>query len=264
MLLDGLEDERQQRITIDVAYRFFATPRRAFIVADTPGHEQYTRNMATGASTCELAVILVDARHGVVAQTKRHAFICSLLGIRQLVLAVNKMDLVGYEGRRFAAIAADFSAFAAGLGEPAVRAIPLRALSGDNVTHRSERMPWYRGPALLDHLETVETVAAAGGGDARFRFPVQWVNRPDASFRGFSGTIASGSVAPGDPVVLAGLVLLIRVCRIAILRHGPLIGQALTRPTPAGVDDEERHRPRRCGGGTPAEFVDQFATDPRR
>ncbi|MGA8549718.1 MAG: sulfate adenylyltransferase subunit CysN [Stellaceae bacterium] len=260
LLLDGLEDERQQRITIDVAYRFFATPRRAFIVADTPGHEQYTRNMATGASTCELAVILVDARHGVVAQTKRHAFICSLLGIRELVLAVNKMDLVGYEGRRFAAIAADFSAFAAGLGEPAVRAIPLCALSGDNVTHRSERMPWYRGPALLDHLETVETVAAAGGGDARFRFPVQWVNRPDASFRGFSGTIASGSVAPGDPVVLAGSGRSTRVCRIATF-DGPLdragAGDAVTLVLDDEIDiarGDVLADPR-----DPPEFVDQFA-----
>ena len=260
LLLDGLEDERQQRITIDVAYRFFATPRRAFIVADTPGHEQYTRNMATGASTSDLAVILVDARHGIVSQTKRHAFICSLLGIRQLVLAVNKMDLVGYEGRRFAEIAADFSAFAAGLGEPAVRAIPLSALSGDNITRRSERMSWYRGPALLDHLETVETVATAGGGDARFRFPVQWVNRPDATFRGFSGTIASGSVTSGDRVVLAGSGRSTRVCRIVTF-DGPLdragAGEAVTL-----VLDDEIDIARGdllADPDNPPEFVDQFA-----
>ena len=259
LLLDGLEDERQQRITIDVAYRFFATPRRAFIVADTPGHEQYTRNMATGASTSDLAVILVDARHGVVAQTKRHAFICSLLGIRQLVLAVNKMDLVGYAERRFAAIVADFSAFVVGLGEPVVRAIPLCARSGDNVIRRSERMAWYRGPALLDHLETVET-AAAGGGDARFRFPVQWVNRPDASFRGFSGTIVSGSVAPGDPVVLAGSGRSTRVCRIATF-DGPLdqagAGEAITLVLADEIDiarGDMLADPR-----DPPEFVDQFA-----
>ncbi|HEV2362693.1 MAG TPA: sulfate adenylyltransferase subunit CysN [Caulobacteraceae bacterium] len=260
LLLDGLEDERQQRITIDVAYRFFATPRRAFIVADTPGHEQYTRNMATGASTSDLAVILVDARHGIVSQTKRHAFICSLLGIRQLVLAVNKMDLVGYEGRRFAEIAANFSAFAAGLGEPAVRAIPLSALSGDNITRRSERMSWYRGPALLEHLETVETVATAGDGDARFRFPVQWVNRPDASFRGFSGTIASGSVASGDRVVLAGSGRSTRVCRIVTF-DGPLdragAGEAVTL-----VLDDEIDIARGdllADPDNPPEFVDQFA-----
>jgi bifunctional enzyme CysN/CysC len=268
LLLDGLEDERQQRITIDVAYRFFATPRRAFIVADTPGHEQYTRNMATGASTSELAVILVDARHGVVAQTKRHAFICSLLGIRHLVLAVNKMDQVGYEERRFAAIAADFASFAgrlgvAGLGEPVVRAIPLCALSGDNVIARSERMPWYRGPALLDHIETVETaatVAPAGNADARFRFPVQWVNRPDASFRGFSGTIASGSIAPGDPVVLAGSGRSTRVCRIVTF-DGPLdragAGEAVTL-----VLDDEIDIARGdllADPDDPPESVDQFA-----
>jgi bifunctional enzyme CysN/CysC len=151
LLLDGLEDERQQRITIDVAYRFFTTPERAFAVADTPGHEQYTRNMATGASTCELAVILVDARKGVLPQTKRHAFISSLLGIRHLVLAVNKMDLVGFEERCYEEIATHFSAFAAGLGNLSVRVIPIAARSGDNVTRRSSRMPWYHGPTLLDH-----------------------------------------------------------------------------------------------------------------
>jgi bifunctional enzyme CysN/CysC len=202
LLLDGLEDERQQRITIDVAYRFFATPERAFAVADTPGHEQYTRNMATGASTCELAVILVDARKGVLPQTKRHAFISTLLGIRHLVLAVNKMDLVGFDERCFEEIATRFSAFAAGLGNPSVRVIPLSARSGDNVTKPSAGMPWYRGPTLLEHLHAVEVTGTEG--ERPFRFPVQWVNRPNGEFRGFSGTVMSGSIAPGDAVLVAG------------------------------------------------------------
>src|SRR5216684_1276334 len=156
LLLDGLEDERQQRITIDVAYRYFATRQRAFVVADTPGHEQYTRNMATGASTSELAVILVDARKGVLPQTRRHAFICSLLGIRQIVLAVNKMDLVAFEHSCFEEITTGFSAFAAGLGNASVRAIPLSARFGDNVTGPSDRMAWYQGPTLLKHLNSVD------------------------------------------------------------------------------------------------------------
>jgi bifunctional enzyme CysN/CysC len=257
LLLDGLEDERQQRITIDVAYRFFATPGRAFIVADTPGHEQYTRNMATGASTCDLAVILVDARNGVVSQTKRHAFICSLLGIRHLVLAVNKMDLVGYDERRFAEIAAGFSGFAAGLGQAAIRAIPLSALSGDNIIQRSERMPWYQGPSLLDHLESVEVT---GDGERPFRFPVQWVNRPNASFRGFSGTVASGSIAPGDTVLLAGSGRSTRVREIATF-DGALeragTGDAITLTLDDEIDiarGDLLADPR-----NPPEFVDQFA-----
>ena len=200
LLLDGLEDERQQKITIDVAYRYFATRERAFAVADAPGHEQYTRNMATGASTCELAVILVDARKGVLQQTKRHAFIATLLGIRHIVLAVNKMDLVAFDEHCFEEIATRFASFAAGLGDLSVRAIPLSARSGDNVTTRSARMPWYHGPTLLEHLHSIEVA-----GDQRpFRFPVQWVNRPNGEFRGFSGTVASGSIAPGDQVLVAG------------------------------------------------------------
>ncbi len=219
LLLDGLEDERQQRITIDVAYRYFATPARAFVVADTPGHQQYTRNMATGASTCDLAVILVDARKGVLAQTRRHAFIAALLGIRHLALAVNKMDLVGFEQARFDAIAAGFSGFAGGLGGVAVQAIPLAARHGDNIVERSARMPWYRGPTLLDHLESVEI--AADGAARPFRFPVQWVNRPNAEFRGFSGTIVSGAVAPGDRVLVAGSGRTTRVKEIVTF-DGPL------------------------------------------
>ena len=202
LLLDGLEDERQQRITIDIAYRFFATPERAFVVADAPGHEQYTRNMATGASSCELAVILVDVRKGVLPQTKRHAFICSLLGIRHLVLAVNKLDLVEFDEGCFEEIATTFSSFAAGLGELSIRAIPVSARFGDNVTRRSARMAWYRGPTLVEHLNSVEV----GGNltERPFRFPVQWVNRPNSEFRGFSGTIVSGSIAPGAEVLVAG------------------------------------------------------------
>jgi bifunctional enzyme CysN/CysC len=202
LLLDGLEDERQQRITIDVAYRFFATPERAFVVADTPGHEQYTRNMATGASTCELAVILADARKGVLPQTKRHTFICSLFGIRQIVLAVNKMDLVGFDENCFEEIATRFSSFAAGLDSVSVRAIPLAARYGDNITIRSARMPWYRGPTLLEHLHSVEVSGQAG--QRPFRFPVQWVNRPNGEFRGYCGTIVSGTIMPGMEVLIAG------------------------------------------------------------
>src|SRR5438876_6486310 len=160
LLLDGLEDERQQRITIDVAYRFFATPRRSFIVADSPGHEQYTRNMATGASTADLAVLLVDARKGVLAQTRRHSLICSLFGIRHIVLAVNKLDLVGFDRAVFDRIAGDYERFAAGLGFASLAAIPLSARYGDNVTERSASTPWYDGPSLLDRLETIEATAA--------------------------------------------------------------------------------------------------------
>ena len=258
LLLDGLEDERQQRITIDVAYRFFATPARAFVVADTPGHEQYTRNMATGASTCELAVILVDARHGILPQTKRHAVICSLLGIRRLVLAVNKMDLVGFDEHRFAEIAAGFAEFIAGLDEIALCAIPLSALSGDNVTQHSARMPWYCGPTLIEHLETVELDGAADG--CSFRFPVQWVNRPNAGFRGFSGTIAAGSIAPGDLIVVAGSGRKTRVKEIVTF-DGSLpraeTGDAVTLTVTDEIDisrGDVLADPR-----DPPECVDQFA-----
>ena len=202
LLLDGLEDERQQRITIDVAYRFFATPARAFIVADTPGHEQYTRNMATGASTSELAVILVDARKGVLPQTRRHALICSLLGIRQIVLAVNKMDLVGFDEPCFEEIATQFSAFAAGWRRLRPGRSLLRRRYGDNVTTRSARMSWYHGPILLEHLHSVEI--SGGDTDRPFRFPVQWVNRPNGEFRGYCGTVVSGTIAPGEAVLVAG------------------------------------------------------------
>ena len=202
LLLDGLEDERQQRITIDVAYRFFATPRRSFIVADTPGHEQYTRNMVTGASTADLAVLLVDARKGVLTQTRRHSLVCSLLGIRHVVLAVNKLDLVGYDRAAFERIAEEYAGVAAGLGFASLKMIPISARQGDNITAPSPNMPWYEGPSLLDYLEAVDVEDTAAARP--FRFPVQWINRPNLDFRGFSGTVASGSVAPGDPVVVMG------------------------------------------------------------
>ncbi len=197
LLLDGLAAEREQGITIDVAYRFFDTDRRKFIVADCPGHEQYTRNMATGASTADLAVVLVDARKGLLTQTRRHSYICALLGIRHVLLAVNKMDLVGYGETVFAGIADGYRALAAELGIAQVQCIPVSALNGDNVTRVSEQMPWYRGPSVLEHLESVELAADAS---TSLRLPVQWVCRPDQHFRGFAGTLAAGSVAPGDAV----------------------------------------------------------------
>jgi bifunctional enzyme CysN/CysC len=201
LLLDGLEAEREQGITIDVAYRFFTTDKRKFIVADTPGHEQYTRNMATGASTADLAVLLVDARHGIVTQTRRHAFIASLLGIRHIVLAVNKIDLVDFSESRFEAIRAEFATFSRDLGFKTVQAIPLSARFGHNVSEPSPAMPWYQGPSLLTHLESVDVQDDLTR--LPFRMSVQWVNRPDLNFRGFSGTVASGIVKPGDTIVVA-------------------------------------------------------------
>ncbi len=199
LLVDGLAAEREQGITIDVAYRFFSTERRKFIVADTPGHEQYTRNMVTGASTADLAVILIDARQGVLTQTRRHSYLVKLIGIRNVVLAINKMDLVDYSEQRFDEIVADYRAFADSIGIADFLAIPISGLRGDNITARSDNTPWYAGPSLLAHLETVEVDAdrmAARG----FRMAVQWVNRPNLDFRGFAGLISSGRVRPGDPV----------------------------------------------------------------
>ncbi|TMJ77463.1 MAG: sulfate adenylyltransferase subunit CysN [Alphaproteobacteria bacterium] len=199
LLIDGLQAEREQGITIDVAYRYFSTPKRKFIVADTPGHEQYTRNMATGASTCDFAVLLVDARQGILAQTRRHACIVSLLGIRKLALAVNKMDLVGFARERFETIAQEFVAFGRRLGFEDVVAIPLSALRGDNVIAPGANMHWYRGPTLMGHLETVDVTSA--GGDLGFRMPVQWVNRAEY-FRGYAGMIAGGTVRAGDDIAV--------------------------------------------------------------
>jgi bifunctional enzyme CysN/CysC len=258
LLLDGLEDERQQRITIDVAYRFFATPERAFIVADTPGHEQYTRNMATGASTSELAVILVDARKGVLPQTKRHAFICSLLGIRRMVLAVNKMDLVGFDECCFEGIETRFLAFATGLSGVSIQAIPVAARFGDNVTARSAQMPWYRGPILLEHLHSVEI--SGGGTDRPFRFPVQWVNRPNGEFRGYCGTIASGTIGQGEEVLIAGSGRCARVKEIVTF-DGSLdraqAGDAVTLTLESEIDIARGDL--LVDPDAPPEFVDQFA-----
>ncbi len=199
LLVDGLAAEREQGITIDVAYRFFATEKRKFIVADTPGHEQYTRNMVTGASTADLAVILIDARKGVLTQTRRHSYLAHLIGIRHIVLAVNKMDLIGYDRAKFDAIVADYRAFATSIGIAGFTAIPLSGFKGDNIASRSDNTPWYDGPPLIEQLEQVELDSEAAAARA-FRLPVQWVNRPDLDFRGFAGLIASGTVRPGDPV----------------------------------------------------------------
>ncbi len=198
LLTDGLKAEREQGITIDVAYRYFSTDKRKFIIADTPGHEQYTRNMATGASTCQLAIILIDARHGVQVQTKRHSFICSLLGIKHLVIAINKMDLVQFSKDRFEQIEHDYRAFIKDLGFNDVRFIPMSALKGDNVVSPSTTMPWYTGPTLLQHLETVPIAGDQNLTD--LRLPIQLVLRPNLNFRGFAGTLASGIVRKGDAV----------------------------------------------------------------
>jgi bifunctional enzyme CysN/CysC len=229
LLVDGLEAERQQGITIDVAYRYFATDKRKFIVADTPGNEQYTRNMATGASNSELAVILVDARKGVLTQTRRHAYIVSVLGIRHVILAVNKIDLVDFSQGTFDRIAAEFREFASRLSFDQIVAIPISARYGDNVIAASERTPWYDGPTLLHHLETVEV--ESGLAAKPFRMPVQWVNRPDLDFRGFAGTIVSGMVKPGDPVVVARSGRTSQVTRIVTADRDldlAVAGQAVT------------------------------------
>jgi len=258
LLVDGLQAEREQGITIDVAYRFFTTRKRSFIVADTPGHEQYTRNMATGASTADVAVLLIDARKGVLTQTRRHAFICSLLGIRHVVLAVNKIDLVGYSGEAFYRIVADCMAFASALGFASMAPIPISARQGDNVTTRSERTPWYDGPTLLEHLETVEVGADLAARP--FRFPVQWVNRPNLDFRGFSGTVVSGSIRAGEPVVVAGSGRETRVARVVTFdgdREEAGAGEAVTLTLADEVDiarGDVLARP-----SERPEVVDQFA-----
>ncbi|MEL0210802.1 MAG: adenylyl-sulfate kinase, partial [Novosphingobium sp.] len=199
LLVDGLAAEREQGITIDVAYRFFNTEKRKFIVADCPGHEQYTRNMVTGASTADLAVILIDARKGVLVQTRRHSYLCHLIGIRNIVLAVNKMDLVDYDPVVFDAIVKDYAEFAKSIGIESFTAMPISGFKGDNITTRSANTPWYQGPTLVEHLETVEVLSSVDA-DKPFRMPVQWVNRPNLDFRGFSGLIATGSVKPGDEI----------------------------------------------------------------
>ncbi|NQZ87234.1 MAG: sulfate adenylyltransferase subunit CysN [Colwellia sp.] len=198
LLVDGLQSEREQGITIDVAYRYFATEQRKFIIADTPGHEQYTRNMVTGGSTCDLAIILIDARHGVQVQTRRHSYICSLLGIKHVVIAINKMDAVDYDQAVYQKIKSDYREFAKSLTIEDVRFVPISALKGDNVVNESEHMPWYPGSPLLKLLNTVQI---NGEKSDSFRFPVQYVNRPNLDFRGFAGTIASGEIRVGDTIV---------------------------------------------------------------
>jgi len=260
LLVDGLAAEREQGITIDVAYRAFTTDRRKFIVADTPGHEQYTRNMATGASTAELAIILADARKGVLTQTRRHSFIVSLLGIRKVVLAVNKMDLVDYREDKFREIEENYRAFASELGLDDIVCIPVSALKGDNVVEPSTKMDWYHGPTLMAHLETVEVGEDLGSGS--LRMPVQWANRPDQSFRGFSGQIASGSVRPGEEVKVLPSGRTSRVTRIVTFDgdlDAAVAGQSVTL---ALADEVEAGRGSViCAADNPVALADQFEVE---
>jgi bifunctional enzyme CysN/CysC len=260
LLVDGLAAEREQGITIDVAYRAFTTDRRKFIVADTPGHEQYTRNMATGASTAELAVILADARKGVLTQTRRHSFIVSLLGIRKIVLAVNKMDLVDYGEETFRAIEEEYRAFAGQIGLEDIVCIPVSALKGDNVVAPSAVMDWYHGPTLMAHLETVEV-----GEDLAsqpFRMPVQWANRPDQSFRGFSGQIVSGAVRPGDEIKVMPSARASRVSRIATFDGDLDVAVAGQSVTLTLSDEIEAGRGSiLCAAADPVTVADQFEVE---
>ncbi len=229
LLLDGLQAEREQGITIDVAYRFFSTDKRKFIVADTPGHEQYTRNMVTGASTAQVAVILIDARKGILTQTRRHSYLASLVGIRHVVLAINKMDLVDYSQERFDSILKKYQSFAASLGFDDITAIPLSALEGDNIISPSPKTPWHQGPTLMQYLETVQVPDASAGKP--FRMRVQWVNRPNLDFRGFCGTIASGQIHPGDEIIVPSSGKKTRVARIVTMDgdlERAVAGQAVT------------------------------------
>jgi bifunctional enzyme CysN/CysC len=260
LLVDGLAAEREQGITIDVAYRAFTTNMRKYIVADTPGHEQYTRNMATGASTADLAVILIDARKGVLTQTRRHTFICTLLGIRHLVVAVNKMDLMDYRQEVFEKIEQDYRAFARSLGVAEVTVIPISALAGDNVIARSTAMGWYHGPTLMAHLETVPVGDELA--DQPFRLPVQWVNRPNQNFRGFSGTVVSGTVRPGDVVKVMPSARTSTVDRI-VTYDGDLAagiaGQSLTVTLKDEIDVSRGSF--LCAASAPLEVSDQFEVD---
>jgi bifunctional enzyme CysN/CysC len=235
LLVDGLEAEREQGITIDVAYRYVSTPRRSFIIADTPGHEQYTRNMATGASGADLAILLVDARKGLLTQTCRHAAIVSLTGIKHVVLAVNKIDLTSFGRAGFEKITADFKSFAAALDFKTVTAIPVSVRHGDNISKKSANTPWYDGPSLIDYLETIDV--AEDGGGRPFRFAVQWVNRPHLDFRGFSGTVASGTIRSGDEIVVAGSGRLTKVARI-VTADGDLASAAAGDAVTLTLTDE--------------------------
>ncbi|WP_339109638.1 sulfate adenylyltransferase subunit CysN [Thioclava sp. GXIMD4216] len=259
LLVDGLAAEREQGITIDVAYRFFATEKRKFIVADTPGHEQYTRNMVTGASTADLAVILIDARKGVLTQTKRHSYLVKLLGIKNVVLAVNKMDLVGYSQETFDKIVADYTEFGKTIGLEDFVPMPISGYKGDNITTSSDNMPWFTGTPLLPHLETVEITSSHEPVDAPFRMPVQWVNRPNLDFRGFAGLIASGRVSPGDEIRVLPSGKTSKVAKIVTFegdREEAIAGEAVTLTLEDEID---------CSRGqvivaaqSPLEVADQF------
>ncbi len=260
LLVDGLAAEREQGITIDVAYRAFATSKRKFIVADTPGHEQYTRNMATGASTAELAIILIDARKGVLTQTRRHTFIATLLGIKNLVVCINKMDLVNYSRDTFAKIEEDYRAFAKELGAQNINCIPASALVGDNIIDRSSNMPWYQGPTLMGHLETVPV-----GDDQSakpFRMPVQWVNRPNQNFRGFAGTVASGTLKPGDAIKVLPSGKTSKVARI-VSYDGDLSEASTDQAITITLDDEVdvSRGDVLCAAQAPVEVSDQFEVE---
>ncbi|MBB2494682.1 sulfate adenylyltransferase subunit CysN [Aquipseudomonas ullengensis] len=257
LLVDGLSAEREQGITIDVAYRFFATEKRKFIVADTPGHEQYTRNMVTGASTADVAVILVDARRGLLTQTRRHSYLVSLIGIRHVVLAINKLDMVDYSQEVFEQIDADYRAFASKLGLEHIQSIPLSALRGDNMTSASSNTPWYHGPSLMEYLETVQIDATLE--HAALRMPVQWVNRPNLDFRGFSGRILSGSVRPGDAIRVLPSGKVSTVARIVTL-DGDLpqavTGQSVTLTLSDEIDISRGDVI--AAADSPPEVADQF------
>ena len=258
LLLDGLEAEREQGITIDVAYRYFSTPKRSFIVADTPGHEQYTRNMATGASNADLAIILVDARKGVLPQTRRHSLICSLLKINHVVVAINKIDLIGYRQDSFDKIARDYLAFASELGFSSIVSIPISARFGDNVTTSSTNTPWYDGLSLLEYLEAIDVQSETA--QKPFRFPVQWVNRPNLDFRGYAGTVVSGVVAVGDPIVVAGSGRSSKVKEL-LTYDGPLAtaqaGDAITLTLTEEIDIARGDLI--AAATSPPEVSDQFA-----
>jgi len=259
LLVDGLAAEREQGITIDVAYRFFSTDRRKFIVADTPGHEQYTRNMATGASTADLAIVMIDARKGVLTQTRRHSFIVSLLGIRNVVLCINKMDLVGYDQDVFDEIEADYREFASDFGFEHIQAIPVSALAGDNVVVGSENTPWYDGPPLMEYLDTVEI--ASDAQEQPFRMPVQWVNRPNLDFRGFAGQVVSGTIKPGDGVRALPSGKTSKVARVVTMGADldeAVEGQSVTLTLEDEIDISRGDVI--CADKSPAEVSDQFQT----
>ncbi len=257
LLVDGLAAEREQGITIDVAYRFFSTDKRKFIVADTPGHEQYTRNMATGASTADVAILMIDSRKGILTQTRRHSFIVSLLGIKHVVLAVNKLDIVNYDRKVYDQIVEDYQTFAADLKFDSITPIPMSALKGDNITEKSGETPWYNGPTLMAYLESVQVNDALR--DKPFRMPVQWVNRPDLDFRGFSGQIASGRIAPGDKIKSLPSAKESTVARI-VTHDGDLeeavAGQSVTITLADEIDISRGDAI--CTADEPCEVSDQF------